>query len=67
MNLFCALSCVILSGVAKDSGTRVRDFMVSPFLGPKIGEDQNEKTEKKKVFVVKLLGFGANEVGELTK
>ena len=38
--MFCALSCFILSGFAKDGGTRARDFVVSPFLGPKIGEDQ---------------------------
>ena len=39
------------SGVARDGGTRGGISRVSPFFGPKIGEDQ------KKVIAVKLVGF----------
>ena len=37
-------------------------FVMSPFFGPEIGEDQ-----KKKVFAEQLLVFGANEVGDQRK
>ena len=56
-NVFLLQCCLTIfrssktCGVAKDGGTWGGDFEVSPFFGPKTGEDQ------KKVFAVKVVDF----------